>query len=192
MQSEVEKRFSESYEYRKKYSELVAFLHTEIGQLNEVVQVWPYQDLAEREHVRKALASEPNWPPNIQEFIIHATSEIVTPFEFVPPFQPGTYGPYYELREYNYRPSLESQLTQDWEARLPARMKYSPVMLAGTTELGNVNKLVHLWPYKSLDERMAIRTQTVTDGVWPPSVRDDIHFEQRTRILMPASFSPSL
>src|SRR3989454_6648319 len=34
---EVEKRFGEAYEYRKKYSELFAFWHTEIGSLNEIV-----------------------------------------------------------------------------------------------------------------------------------------------------------
>ena len=35
--AEVEKRFGEAYEYRKKYSPLAAFLHTEIGPLNEIV-----------------------------------------------------------------------------------------------------------------------------------------------------------
>ena len=31
---EVEKRFGEAYEKRKKYSELAAFWHTEVGSLN--------------------------------------------------------------------------------------------------------------------------------------------------------------
>src|SRR5213594_4108229 len=50
--AEVEKRFGEGYEYRKKYSELTAFLHTEIGPLNEIVHIWPYRDLAERARIR--------------------------------------------------------------------------------------------------------------------------------------------
>ena len=45
--AEVEKRYGEAYEYRKKYSELTAFWHTEIGPLNEIVHVWGYKDLAE-------------------------------------------------------------------------------------------------------------------------------------------------
>ena len=40
--AEVEKRFGEAYDYRKKYSELTAFLHTEIGPLNEIVHIWGY------------------------------------------------------------------------------------------------------------------------------------------------------
>ena len=45
---EVEKRFGEAYEHRKKYSELAAFWHTDIGPLNEIIHVWPYRDLAGR------------------------------------------------------------------------------------------------------------------------------------------------
>jgi hypothetical protein len=39
---EVEKRFGEAYENRKKISPLAAFWHTEIGPLNEIIHVWPY------------------------------------------------------------------------------------------------------------------------------------------------------
>ena len=46
--AEAEKRFGEAYEIRKKHSELAAFWHTEIGPLNEIVHVWPYQNLEER------------------------------------------------------------------------------------------------------------------------------------------------
>ena len=36
---EVEKRWGEAYEYRKKYSPLAAFWHTEVGPLNEIIHV---------------------------------------------------------------------------------------------------------------------------------------------------------
>ena len=42
---EVEKRFGKAYEYRKKFSPLAAFWHTEFGPLNQIIHVWPYQDL---------------------------------------------------------------------------------------------------------------------------------------------------
>src|SRR5205809_7704502 len=82
--AEVEKRFCEAYEYRKKYSELFAFWHTEIGPLNEIVHVWPYKDLAERERIRGEAAKDPKWNPGIQEFIREMRSEIIVPFNFVP------------------------------------------------------------------------------------------------------------
>ena len=80
--AEVEKRFGEAYEYRKKYSPLTAFLHTEIGPLNEIIHIWRYSDLAERARVRADAAKDANWPPKIQEFIRKMSSEIVVPFSF--------------------------------------------------------------------------------------------------------------
>src|SRR2546428_10204933 len=60
---EVEKRFGAAYESRKKYSPLAAFLHTEIGPLNEIIHIWPYQDAADRARVRAESSKDPNWPP---------------------------------------------------------------------------------------------------------------------------------
>ncbi|HKC97259.1 MAG TPA: NIPSNAP family protein, partial [Methylomirabilota bacterium] len=87
--AEVEKRFGDAYQYRKKYSELTAFLHTEVGPLNEIVHIWGYKDLPDRARVRGEASKEANWPPKIQEFIRQMRSEIVVPFSFIPEPQPG-------------------------------------------------------------------------------------------------------
>ena len=91
--AEVEKRFGEAYQYRKKYSELTGFFHTEIGPLNEIIHIWGYQDLADRARVRADAAKDANWPPKIQEYIRKMRSEIVVPFGFVPQVRPGKLGP---------------------------------------------------------------------------------------------------
>src|SRR2546426_7471274 len=101
--AEVEKRYGEAYEYRKKYSPLTAFLHTEIGPLNEIIHIWSYQDLAERARIRAEAAKDPNWPPKIQEFIRTMSSEIINPFDFVPTPQPGRMGPIFEIRYYTLK-----------------------------------------------------------------------------------------
>src|SRR5215475_572643 len=88
--AEVEKRYGEAYEYRKKYSPLAAFWHTEVGPLNEIVQVWPYSDLGERTRIRAEAAKDPNWPPKIREFVINQDVQLVTPFPFIPEIMPGT------------------------------------------------------------------------------------------------------
>jgi len=102
--AEVEKRFGDAYQYRKKYSELTAFLHTEVGPLNEIVHIWGYKDLADRARVRGEASKEANWPPKIQEFIRAMRSEIVVPFSFIPEPHPGKLGPVYELRYYTIKP----------------------------------------------------------------------------------------
>jgi len=187
---EVEKRFGEAYEYRKKYSALAAFWHTEIGPLNEIIHIWPYQDVADRVRVRADAMKDANWPPKIQEFIAKMRSEIITPFPFASNMNPGTWGPYYEIRYYNVRPGTMPDVMRRWESKIGDRAKLSPVMLAGGVDTGEAKGFVHIWAYKSLDERIAIRNQARAQGVWPPPGGADSLLAQKNKIAMPAAFSP--
>lgn len=188
--AEVEKRFGEAYEYRKKYSELTAFLHTEIGPLNEIVHIWGYQDLAERARVRAEAAKDANWPPKIQEFIRTMRAEIVAPFAFVPPVRPGKLGPIYELRYYTLKAGTLPDTAKGWEAKLPDRIKLSPIVLAGGVDFGHANGFVHIWAYGSLDQRAKVRAEANATGVWPPPGGRDRLLTQENKILLPSAFSP--
>jgi len=188
--AEVEKRFAEGYEHRKKYSPLTAFLHTEIGPLNEIVHIWGYKDLAERARVRGEASKDPNWPPKIREYVRTMRAEIVTPFDFVPAPQPGRMGPFFEFRYYTLKPGTLPDTAKGWSEKLPDRMKLSPVVLAGGVEFGTANGFVHIWAYQSLDQRMQIRDEARKKGVWPPAGGGDRLITQETKILLPAAFSP--
>ena len=120
--AEVEKRFGDAYQYRKKYSELTAFLHTEVGPLNEIVHIWGYKDLADRARVRGESSKEANWPPKIQEFIVKMNSEVLVPFPFLPEILPGKLGPVFELRYYNIKPGTLPDLMKRWEPAIAARV----------------------------------------------------------------------
>jgi hypothetical protein len=188
--AEVEKRFGEAYEYRKKYSELFAFWHTEIGPLNQIVHVWKYPSLAERDRIRAEAGKDPNWPPKIQEFIRAMKSEILVPFSFVPPVHPGKVGPIFELRYYQLKPGTLPDLKKGWEGSLPERAKLSPIVLAGNVEFGTANGFIHVWAYSSLDQRAAVRADAVKKGVWPPPGGGDRLIAQENKILLPSAFSP--
>lgn len=187
---EVEKRFGEAYEYRKKYSELAAFWHSEIGPLNEIIHVWGYRDLAERARIRGEAAKDANWPPKIQEFIMHMSAEILQPFDFVQPIKPGKMGPIFEMRSYGLKGGTVPDLKKRWSAALPARVKLSPLVTAGVDDLGQPNKFIHIWSYESLDQRMNIRNEARQKGIWPPPGGGDSLLTQETKILLPAAFSP--
>src|SRR5262245_9030810 len=154
---EVEKRFGEAYEARKKYSELAAFWHTEIGPLNQIIHVWGYKDLAERDKVRAAAVKDGAWPPKIAEFIMSQQSDILVPFSFAPEIKPGKMGPYFEIRTYTYMGGELPVIQKTWAAALPQRRKFGPIVTCGSTDLGAISKFIHIWPYKSLDERIKMR-----------------------------------
>ncbi|MCX7199415.1 MAG: NIPSNAP family protein [Proteobacteria bacterium] len=175
-QAEVERRFGEAYEKRKKFSELAAFFHTEIGPLNQIIHIWPYADMEERARVRAAAIADKTWPPDIKDFIVAQRSEIFIPFPFSPPIKPGKYGPIFEMRTYTY-PS----------GKLPLLM----------ADLGALNKFMHIWPYASMNDRMETRAKAVAGGSWPPSAkakkdgREAVNYlAQENKIVMPAAFSP--
>ena len=188
--AEVEKRFGEAYEYRKKYSELAAFWHTEIGPLNEIIHIWPYQDMQERARVRAETAKEPNWPPKLNDFIRSIHSEILVPFPFSPLLKPGKFGPIYEIRIYTMKSGVLPDIKKAWEPKLAGRMKLSPLAIVGSVDLGEANRLIHIWPYSSLDQREAIRSQARQLGVWPPPGGPERLLTQMNKIVVPATFSP--
>ena len=193
--AEVEKRFGEAYEKRKKYSVLAAFWHTEIGPLNQIVHVWPYNDLEERSRIRAAAVKDGAWPPATTEFIVNMRSEIMMPFSISPELKPGKMGPYYEMRTYTHAAGDLPKLRAVWEKAVPARLKFSPLCAAWYSELGGLNKFVHIWPYPSLDARIATRDKAHAAGVWPPSAEKlglpgYNLVAQENKILMPSAFSP--
>lgn len=188
--NEVEKRFGEAYEYRKKYSELTAFWHTDIGPLNEIIHVWPYQDLNERARIRAESAKEPNWPPKIGEFVRTMHSEILIPFPFSPLPMRGKFGPIYEMRIYTFKLGMLPDIKKSWEPKLPERLKLSPLVVAGTVDLGEANRFIHIWAYSSLEQRAAVRAKAVQLGVWPPGGGAERLLTQANKIVVPSAFSP--
>ena len=55
---EFEERYEKRLAARLKHSKLGAFWHTEFGPFNQVIHVYPYDDLDHRTKVRAALATD--------------------------------------------------------------------------------------------------------------------------------------
>ncbi|MEZ0167813.1 NIPSNAP family protein [Microvirga sp. TS319] len=67
--------------------QLVGYFFGEIGPLNEIVHVWAYASLDERDCRRSALAADPRWQtflPKIQALIEVMDNKIMKPTAFSP------------------------------------------------------------------------------------------------------------
>ncbi|MGQ4810443.1 hypothetical protein NKDENANG_03911 [Candidatus Entotheonellaceae bacterium PAL068K] len=188
---EFEQRFEASLTSRLKHSELGAFWHTEAGPLNEVIHVWPYNDLQHRIDIRARSAQEPDWPPNVGEFIVSMESQIFVPPAFSPKLGGGQkLGNVYEMRIYQYQPGSIPKVIERWgEALQGGRLELSPIAACMSSEIGQLNVWIHIWPYADLNERARIRTEARKMSTWPPQTREFL-VSQQTKILAPASFSP--
>jgi len=196
-QAKYEKRFGEAYEKRRKYSEMSAFWHTEFGLLNQVVHVWAYKDHAERERINAAVEKDQVWPADLGEYVLNKQIDIMRPLAISPPLAPANVGPYFELRTYTYVDGALPLLIKNWEAAIDVRLAMGPVTALWYAESGAVNRFIHIWPYRTLDERIEMRHRAEATGEYPPNakaVRDGGKpypmRRQENKLLMPAAFSP--
>ncbi|MCB6183026.1 NIPSNAP family protein [Leeia sp. TBRC 13508] len=78
----------EGIRLQKQYlGNLVGYFYSEIGPLNQIVHIWAYESLDDRERRRNALAADPAWiafAPKIQALLEEMESKIMKPTAFSP------------------------------------------------------------------------------------------------------------
>jgi len=190
---EFEDRFAKRQPLREKHSKLGAMWHTDFGPLNQVIHVWPYNDLQQRTAVREAMAKDADLAavPGGRDLIVSQESDIMIPAPFMHPLGSRDYGTgnIYEMRIYTYAPGDLPKVLEAWGKAVPGREKYSPLAACFTSDIGGLNKFVHIWVYKDGNERTRIREESRKGGQWPPQagVRP---IKQENKLLIPAPFSP--
>jgi hypothetical protein len=110
-------------------------------------------------------------------------------FSFLPPVRPGRPGRYYEFRTYWLRPGGLTPTIEAWEAAMPERSKLSP-LLVNMYALDGAPRITHIWPFDSLDERVAIRAESFAMGIWPPKGGPQQFYEATSTIWIPTERSP--
>ncbi|MFQ6028935.1 MAG: NIPSNAP family protein [Dehalococcoidia bacterium] len=192
--AEFEERFAQRQPAREKHSKLGAFFHTDFGPLNQVIHIWPYENLQHRTEVRAAMASDPELQRTAGGggAIVQQESEICIPAPFMRPLGGDQeLGNFYEMRQYTFLPGAMPALLEAWGAAMPQREEFSPLAAGMYTELGGLNKWIHIWPYKTMEDRDRVREQSRAAGVWPP--QGDFRasmIKQENKLLIPAAFSP--
>src|SRR5215467_959473 len=170
-------------------SNLLACWYSDIGALNRILIVRKSTDAAEAVESRFAALSARN-PLGIGEFIADLSLDTYVPFDFMPPLRPGAYGPCYEVRSYVLKPHGLAPTIELWREAVPGRAGVSPLLAAMVAVTGAAIRFMHIWPYKSCDERARLREKAVADGVWPPPGGPDHLVSQQADIYLPAAFSP--
>ena len=72
---------------RKHLGNLIGYYSSEIGPINEIVHIWSFDSLEDRQARRMRLAADPQWQsflPKIRDLIVTAENKIMTPAAFSP------------------------------------------------------------------------------------------------------------
>ena len=168
---------------------LLACWYCDIGALNRILIIRKSADAAKVIENRFAALSARN-PLGIGEFITDLSLDAYASFDFMPPLRPGAHGPCYEVRSYVLKPDGLAPTIELWRKSVPGRVSVSPVLAAMVAVTGAAIRFMHIWPYKSCDERARLREKAVADGVWPPPGGPGHLVSQQADIYLPAAFSP--
>lgn len=186
---EFERRFGEALPEREKISRFGAFWHTDVGPLNRVVHVWPYESFEHMRECRKAAHATGTWPADLIEFMQDQHAEIMVAAPFMPELRPAKLGPIYEMHISVVIDRSVPRILERWGKLIDERVKLSPLVACWYSELGLLNKFVHIWAYRDFAHRAAVAEQAAGLRGWPPPMDDVIRYEE-TQILLPAAFSP--
>ncbi|MFO1081359.1 MAG: NIPSNAP family protein [Reyranellaceae bacterium] len=188
---QAEDAFGAAIEARSKLSRIAGFWRTEVGTLNQIIHIWPYADLNERDKTRAEAIRSGIWPPKISEFLLEMESKILHPAPFSPAFEPGEHGSIYEFRTYTYGPGAIPKVIDAWSSRIKERTAVSPLIFAGYTDIGALNQWIHVWAYKNMGERERLRAQAMKPGQWPPPRGEGVVLhKQENAFAVPAKWSP--
>lgn len=177
-----------------RYGKLEGFWSAEFGTLNQVVHLWSYADLNERDRLRVELAKSEAWTqeylPQTRPMVLAQENKVLS--AVVPMVPPTDTGNVYELRWYRTQTGKAGEWLNHFKAILPVREKYTRRVGLWQTEIGQLNEVVHLWVYRDLNDRAAARAKLGQDPEWQAFLAKatSLLAHMQAIVLSPASHSP--
>mgnify|MGYP000858121588 FL=1 len=150
--------------------ELLGCWFTDIGQLNQMIVLRGFADLAalQAERQRTQLSASPF---GCGEIFQSLEQHSYKGFPWMKPARPssesGITGPVYEIRTYGIKPGGVQNTIDLWEQYVPPREALSPCVVA-MVALDGPLRFTNIWSYPTLDARSKARADAVAQGIWPP------------------------
>tara|TARA_A100001391_G_scaffold205405_2_gene205835 strand:+ start:27312 stop:27926 length:615 start_codon:yes stop_codon:yes gene_type:complete len=139
----------------------------EFGTLNRFAFLTQYENI-EALTAERARLMETEDPYGIGQHLGGVSSTAFKPLSFAKPIEPGAYGPFYEFRTYTLAPNGLAETEAAWAKIIDRRHAMSPLLTNMASIEEGPQKMVHIWPYKTIEERMVARGQASKEGIWPP------------------------
>ncbi len=187
--AEYERRLVKALPFSEKYCPLGGFWRTDIGPLNQVIHIWPYDDLDQRMAARTARFTDPYWPPDVDGMVLRQASELGHPLSAMGPLKQGHLGNAYELRYYCYVPRDIKEAIERWEEILPYRQKFATLAGAWRIDVGELDKVAVMWAYDSFNQRDEQMKAASEDPKYA-SGTSHILVRRENKLMVPADFSP--
>ena len=103
---------------------------------------------------------------------------------------------FYDIRTYTFKPLRVAEWLALYQSEgLPLQHEFLGELIGFfTTEIGDISQVVHIWAYKSLDDRIERRDRMAADSRWQEFGRKvkalDLLVSMESKIMRPTEFSP--
>ena len=175
------------------YGKQEGFWYTEFGTLNQLVHLWSYADLNERERLRAELGRNEAWTTEyilqIRPLLLAQENKILAPA--LPLKPPADTGNVYELRWYRTHVGKTAEWLDHFKAVMPTRETYTRRVGLWQTQIAQLNEVVHLWVYRDLNDRAERRARLAQDPEWQAFLGKSAPLlaHMQATVLMPAPWS---
>lgn len=139
----------------------------EFGVLNRFAFLTRYDD-AQKLAAERVRLMETEDPYGIGRYIGGISATAFKPLSFAHPVEPGEYGPFYEFRTYTLAPGGLPETEEAWAKVIPRRHEMSMLLTIMASIEGAPQKLVHIWPYNTIEDRVKARAKASQEKIWPP------------------------
>jgi hypothetical protein len=152
----------------KKHAELVGQWTTEPREVGRLVEMWKFIDYHHRAAARARIAQQSVWKRFLArgEPMLSRTESLILLRSPAWPFSPPAHSAFYELRHHRLHPGVTEQWLQIWSRGMAVRQNFSKPVGIWLSDIGELNRIVHLWPYSSLQHRHDVRRQANEDPLW--------------------------
>ena len=177
----------------RKHAELVGQWTTEPREVGRLVELWKFIDFHHRAAARARIAQQSVWKKFLQQgqpMMASTESLILLPLPDWP-FTPPAHSAFYELRAHRLHPGTTAQWLEAWRRGMAIREKFSRPLGVWQSDIGELNRMVSLWPYSSLQQRHEVRRAANQDPLWQETVATLAPYMQRMEatILVPTEAS---
>ncbi|MGI9425103.1 MAG: NIPSNAP family protein [Hyphomicrobiaceae bacterium] len=176
------------------YGKLEGYWLTEIGPLNQVMHLWSYDDLNDRQAKRAALGKNDRWRteflPKAGPLILRQDIRLMDPVRPLAP--PTTAGNVYEYRHYRCKTGKAVEFANAINEAMPVRERHSKNVGLWVSIAGQPNEVSHLWVYESLNHRALARAAATADPDWRAFLAKGgpLLEEMTSTVLLPTASSP--
>lgn len=139
----------------------------EFGVLNRFAFLTRYDDV-QKLVAERARLMETEDPYGIGPYLGGVNSTAFKPLSFAQPVVPGEYGPFYEFRTYTLAPGGLPETEEAWSKIIQRRHEMSMLLTIMASVEEGPQKMVHIWPYKTIEDRVKARAQASKEKIWPP------------------------